>query len=453
MSKYICDFSGKYLYFWDKNSTFAVEMNMQGLIKSSSARNFAKLLSANVVAQVIGLLIYPILTRVYAPEDFGLLNLFVSIASVICVLATSEYHNAIVLPKQQKDSVAMVHWCLLQLCIVVVLTGVSVLFSKPIAALFNLPVLAHYYWLMPLMVLVSGGWNILNYWYIYRGNYTRISGYQLSQSLLSAGGKVGFGYAGVLQGGLIYSTILAPLLALISSLIRAGKENLMPLRTVVRDDVREVVRTYRNFPMYSLPRSFVNMIAGQLPVLLLTPLFGARYVGWWSMAVLLGFTPISVITKSMYQVLYQYTTSRVNTSLPLGFYFRRFTWVVIAVALPVFAVLAWVLPDLTSWLLGAEWRETGMYIQWMLPWLLCSLLTSSTGFLADVFFQQRLGLCFELLTAILRTIGVCIGVWLHDFSISVAGYAIGSAVAVLAQYIWLMSLVKRYDKRLEDALD
>ena len=59
-------------------------------------RNVAKLLSANVVAQVIGLLVYPILTRMYTPEDFGLMNLFVSIGSVLVILATAEYYYAIV---------------------------------------------------------------------------------------------------------------------------------------------------------------------------------------------------------------------------------------------------------------------------------------------------------------------------------------------------------------------
>lgn len=399
-----------------------------------------------MVAQVIGLVVYPILTRIYAPEDFGLLNLFVSIASVIGIFTTAEYHNAIVLPKKEKHSVAMVHWCLIQLSVVVALTLVSVCFSKQIALLFKLPTLSRYYWLMPLMVLANSGWNILNYWYIYRGNYTRISGYQLSQSVLSAGSKLGFGYGGFLRGGLVFSVVLSPLLSLVTSLLRAGKSHLIPLRQFSRNNIREVVSEYRNFPIYSLPRSLVNMIAGQLPILLLTPIFGVRYVGWWSMAIMLGFTPISVIAKSIYQVMYQYTTQRVNASLSLGTYFRRFALVTLATVLPLFIVLSFVLPDLTSWLLGDDWRETGVYIQWMLPWLLCALLTSSTGFLADVFFKQKVGLCFELLTALLRTIGVGVGIWLNDFSISVAGYAIGSAVAVIAQYIWLMGLVRVYDR-------
>ena len=49
--------------------------NIKRILQSDLAKNSAKLLSANVIAQAIGLLVYPILTRLYLPADFGLFNL------------------------------------------------------------------------------------------------------------------------------------------------------------------------------------------------------------------------------------------------------------------------------------------------------------------------------------------------------------------------------------------
>lgn len=187
--------------------------------------------------------------------------------------------------------------------------------------------------MMPILVFVLGGWNILNYWYIRCARYDSVSAYQLSQSILSAGGKLGFGYAGQLSGGMIYSTVLAPALSLLLSLLRSRKI-VANLATFSWTKTIETARKYRNLPFYSLPRSFINMLAGQLPVLLLTPVFGSKYVGWWSMALLLGFIPISVITKSVYQIMYQYTTERVNNNLPIYTYFQRFTLLVLAIGIP-----------------------------------------------------------------------------------------------------------------------
>ena len=427
-------------------------MDLRSIVKSSGVRNFTKLLSANVMAQVIGLVVYPILTRMYAPEVFGLLNLFLSIGGILVILSTAEYYNAIVLPEKKEDGLSVVSLCASMLLLTVGVVALSVFFSKEIAELFNMPALADYYWLMPILVLALGGWNILNYWYIRCTKYDSISSYQLTQSTLSAGGKLGLGYAGVLQGGMIYAMVVAPVVSLLISLFSARRtigDCSMPSWL----KVREAARKYRNFPCFSMPRSFINMVAGQLPVLILTPLFGAEYVGWWSMAILLGFTPISVIVRSVYQVMYQYTTDRVNHRLAIYPYFRRFTWLVLAFGIPMLSVLCYFMPELTRIVFGAGWEETGVYLRWMLPWVLCNLLTGSIGFLADIFFKQKIGLGFEILTSALRTAGVVVGAMCHDFKLSIIGYSMGTAVAVAAQYIWLISLTRKYDATLTSATD
>ena len=132
------------------------------LIQSAGARNFAKLLSANVVAQAIGLLVYPVLTRLYAPDDFGLLNLFLSIGGILSILATAEYQYAIVLPKEQSDAVACFHVGALWLLLVSVLCGLPSLFRAQIAALFNVSALATYYAFLCVFILSTGLWNLLN---------------------------------------------------------------------------------------------------------------------------------------------------------------------------------------------------------------------------------------------------------------------------------------------------
>ena len=133
-----------------------------------SVRNVGTLLSANILAQAIGLLVYPVLTRIYSPEDFGLLNLFLSIGGVLVILAGLEWYNAIVLPKSEREARAVVHVSCISLWAFTGLLILTVPFSKPIARIFDMPDLASYYWMMPFFVLFVGFWNILNYWYIRR---------------------------------------------------------------------------------------------------------------------------------------------------------------------------------------------------------------------------------------------------------------------------------------------
>lgn len=439
----------------EKSSTFATEMTplstFSQIWSSSAARNVGKLLTANVFAQVLGLLIYPILTRLYAPEDFGLLSLFTSIGGVLIILASLDWHNAIVLPKTDEGARPIVHISLLAIAILTGLLSLTIPFATPIANIFKSPDLAKYYWLLPLYVCLMSVWNVLNYWYIRRQAYGRVSGYQISQSLFSAGYKTGFGWFGILNGGLLYSSILSPLCALIISIFLSWGRHLQSLLSWNWEECKKAALSYVNFPKYSLPHSLLNNIAAQLPILLLTPLFSVREVGFWSMAIMLSFMPISTITRALYQVYYQKITAKVNARLSISSFFRRFTTLTLAFVLPFFTLLWFVLPALTAWLLGAEWEVTGVYIRWLLPWLVCNILCASTGYLFNIFFKQKQGLFFEILVLVCRVVGLGIGIWFDSFEWAIGGYAIGSAVANGIQYCWLMQLVNKYERSLRDS--
>ena len=423
-------------------------MSLSSIVKSSGVRNFSKLLSANVMAQVIGLVVYPILTRMYAPEDFGLLNLFLSIGGVLAILSTAEYYYAIVLPKEEKDAESVLGVGLLCLVVTTILICLSVAFAKPISLLFKSPNLASYYWMMPLYVFALGAWNLLNYWYIRQKKYNPISYYQVSQNILSAGGKLGMGWGGVFQGGMIYSVVIAPLLSLVSSWVGARKTLLPALRRISWREVGEQAKVYCNFPCFVLPRSFVNMLAGQMPVLLLTPFFGGEAVGFLSLAILLGYTPIGTITRAIYQVMYQHTMEQVHGQKPIGWIFRRFLLTASAIIISVFVGLWFVLPDLTAWLLGSEWHVSGEYIRWMLPWLYVSLLSCSINYLFDVFMKQKWGLFFEVILAVMRVAGLCIGVWASNFMLAIICYSLFTALALVVQIVWMLLQVRRYDHSL-----
>ena len=420
---------------------------MQNPFRSSMVRNAGKLLSANVFAQAVGLLVYPILTRMYAPEDFGLLSLFTSIGGILVLLASLDWFNAIVLPKTDAEARPVVHISLLSIAALTLLLLLSIPLASPIARLFNSPELASYYWLLPVYVCLLSLWNVLNYWYIRRKAYWRISGYQISQSLFSAGYKTGFGFLGWLQGGLIYSAILSPLCSLILSVSLAAKQQLRPLLTWDWKACCQAAAKYSNFPKYSLPHSLVNNIAGQLPVLFLAPVFSVREVGFWSMAILLSYVPISTITRACYQVFYQRIAEQVNARQPIAAFFRRLTLYTLLVVIPLFVGLWFVLPWLTQWLLGDGWRVVGEYIRWLLPWLVCNILFTSTNFLFDVFAKQKAGLYFEILLAVLRLGGLCVGIAVHSFETAIIGYAAGSALGNIAPFLWTMEQVRRYDRQ------
>lgn len=411
-------------------------------------KNSARLLSANVVAQAIGLLVYPILTRLYTPEDFGLLNLFLSIGGILVLCSTAEYQNAIVLPKETNKAAALFHVGESILLGVTIVLLLSVPFSGWIGELFNTPALTRWYWLMPIYVFVMGFWSLLNYYYTREKAFQRISDYQISQSVLSAGSKIGFGYAGFLSGGLIVGSVIAPLVSAVISAWIAGKKVLGDLLHWDRDECKLAAREYANFPKFSLPRSLVNSLGGNLPILLLTPFFSLSQIGYFGMALTLGFRPLNMISGSLCQTFFQQTADAINNRRPVFSFFRNFIlWSLLMICLS-FAALYFVLPWLTGWLLGSGWEETGELIRVLLPWLAVSTVSASLGFVSDVFGKQKMSAIIEFTYTALRALAIGLGIWLQDFRLAIIMYALVGLLVQSFLLVWYLVLAKDYDNRI-----
>lgn len=427
-------------------SNFVGEMK-NGVFKSELVRNASKLLSANVMAQVVGLVVYPILTRIYTSEDFGLLTLFTVIGSVLTLLGTAEYQYAVVLPKEDEKAVGVMHLCGVILLTTCLLAALVIPFSSTVADWFRSPALAHWLWVMPFYVLMLGCWSLLNYWLTRRKRFGSVAGFQLSQSLTGAGTKVAMGCAGMTGTGLITGALLAPFIGLITAIATSLKE-LRPLKKWNWNCAKESGREYRNFPCFSLPRALVNNVSGNLSVWMLTPAFGLEVVGYLGLAITLAFRPLNVISTSLYQVLFQRTSEHVQNRESIRPMFRQLLSKTALLAGSVFFVLYWVLPPLCGWLLSDKWVETGYLIQMMLPWLFFSIMVAPICFLADVFAKQKVGLVFEMALMAARAAALGLGIWLQDFHAAVLAYSLGSALVIGCQLAWYWLLICRYERTL-----
>ncbi|MBP5658540.1 MAG: lipopolysaccharide biosynthesis protein [Paludibacteraceae bacterium] len=421
---------------------------MPNIFRSTMVRNAGKLLSANVIAQAIGILVYPVLTRMYAPEDFALLSLFTSIAGVLTLIATAEYQYAIVLPKAEEHARALTHICLLLLAAMTLLACLSLPFAQPIAALFKAPELARWWWMMPLSVFGLGLWNILNYWYIRRRAFTRISGYQITQSVFSASGKIGLGWLGWLQGGMIIATVFAPLLSLLVNGALAWRKYLSELLHPNREDMRAMAREYANFPKFNLPRALVNSVGIALPVWLLTPHFGLSEVGQLSLAMMAAFAPLSIISRACYQVLYQRVAERVQLRQPVSPVLRRFClWMAAALVVGLTPVFIFV-PQLVTFIFGAEWLESAYIIRVLYPFIVLTPICGSICFLSDVFAKQQTALWMEVGYVVVLALALVVGIYTGDFLSAIAFFAWVRFAYLAIQLVWYIFLVRNYNRTL-----
>ncbi|MBR1792137.1 MAG: lipopolysaccharide biosynthesis protein [Bacteroidales bacterium] len=417
------------------------------ILHSSLFANASRLLTANVIAQAIGLLIYPLLTRLYDTADFGLFNLFLSIGGIFVLLATGQYEYAIVLPRSNRQAAWSLHCGLLTTAGVTTLCLLFLPFAKPIAALFDSTTLSGCLWMMPLYVLSMSLWALLNYWLSRHERFDRVSSYQVDQSLLNAGIKLGCGWLHA-PSGLIYGSVFAPMTALIITLWRMPRQLWNNLCSINLRGIRSAAYRYRNFPKYTLPKSLIDSLSSNLPLLVMAPAFGLTTVGYVGMALTLSFRPVNIICSSINQVFYQRAASLIQQrQSPLNMCWN-YVKTTLAVTLPIFALLYLCLPSLCDWLLGDGWSTTGQYIRLMLPWLLMVLVSNAINFIPDLFGQQRGLLLLFLGRLVLQIMALWIGTSQDSAMLSVALYFGVSALMLLIQLIWFHRLLIRHNDTL-----
>lgn len=134
------------------------------LPKGGFARGVSVLAGGTAGAQILLLLAAPLLTRLYTPEDYGLLAVHGSLLAIIGVVASLRYELAIPLPEENQEAANVVVLCLLLLVVTSLLTAVLVFFfADPIASLLGVPKLATYFWLLPVGGLIIGAYSAFNY--------------------------------------------------------------------------------------------------------------------------------------------------------------------------------------------------------------------------------------------------------------------------------------------------
>lgn len=414
---------------------------------SKTLKNSATLISANITAQVIGLLFYPLLTRLYSAQDFGILNLFLSMGGLLTLIATADYQYAIVLPKAEKKAVSVFQFSFLLAMGVVLLCGLSVFFRYPITRLFKAPELAVFYPLLPLFVLLSSVWSLFNYWFTRKEQFGAVAVYQVSQTFGNSVFKYASGKAGWLRWGLIASTV-AGLSVSLGAVLFSKRKVCRELLRFSKADLKSAAIRYRRFPLFSLPRTIVNNLSCNLPIFLLTPYFGLTGLGYFGMGLTLAFRPINMVVSSCYQVFFQKAAKSIQERKPVLPFFRRFVfWAGLSVMV-VFSGLYFILPGLAGWFLGDGWQITGHYIRLMLPWLALTAIGGCITFVSDLFQKQAIMLVIETVYLFLRVAALATGIWAGNFRLAILLYSLVSAAVILFQIFWFFALLKRYEGKL-----
>lgn len=416
--------------------------------KTSFIGDVLKLVSGTIIAQMLGILASPILTRLYAPEAFGLLAIFTSITTLISVVACMRYELAIMLPESDEEAANLLAVSFFFALSVSLVTIPLLWFSRAsLVALLNMPDLESYLWLIPPTIFISGAFLALNYWNSRTKHFGPLSIAKVSQALITVTTNLGLGISGITNGGaLIVASVGGQTVATMILGGKTIKENLHWFTTSIRlSKMKKSVFRYRKFPLIDSWSAILNAFSIQLPSLLLAIFFSPTIVGFYAFGYRLLNLPMSLIGQSIAQVFFQ-RASVSKTDGTLAAVVQYTVQQLIHIAILPFLVLCIAAPELFDVLFGSRWIEAGLYVQILTPWLFFVFLGSPISTLINVIEIQEVNLLFNLTLIFSRLASLMIGGALQNIIIALSLFSLSGTILWIWFFIYVIkkSEVKIY---------
>lgn len=409
--------------------------------RSQLIQNTLSLLSASVLSQLIAIIVYPLVTRIYTPADLGTMSFFLSIVGILSIVTSGKFESAILTEKEDKDAAAVFDLTfLINLGLSFLLLLILILTSDRLVVLFKIEPINEFIFWIPIGVFITTLGTVKTFWFNRKERFGLTARYGLMQSIANSGSKVGWGYSGNTKWGLIASSLIGPIVGLLS-VAQFKKDNSLLYHFDLKR-IKAVGLRNLNLFKFTLPHSLINSIAGNLPILILTAWFNMTEVGLFSLAITLGFRPISLITSSISQVLFQKVSNNLHQGISSYTLIRSFCKQVLFWGIPIVVLIGMTVRPVTTWLFGENWLGAANYLLVMLPWFFVSMIGSSICFMSVVANKQKQAMIFEVIYTISRGFALFVGVWIGNAYVAVFLYSIISTLYVLIVSYWYLKLSK-----------
>lgn len=421
-----------------------------GIGNSKLVREAATLVSGNMLAQVITLAAYFVLTRIYTPDDYGLFNIFYSYIEVLIIFSTCKYELAIVVADDEREAAAVSRFALRMNTLVSagLLTVALVLWLTGLLP-GNLAQLGWMVLLIPPLVFFCGTSRVYSFLYNRFHRYEMIA---VSDSVNAGSGallKIVLGLLGFSQSGLPIGTVIGQAAANINYRLRLKSlPNAQAIRNIPNSERRAAAKKHRNFPFFVATKDFINTFSSNLPFLWAALYFERAEVGLFGLALTFTMQPVNILSVAFERVLYARTAETVRDRQPLMYLLCRFLLPLMAVALPIVVLAGFVAEPVFVFCFGDRWQGCGVFVQTLLPLALATLCCNSLMFIPNVFSSQRTEFVFYLVLLALRVAAIAIGVGVGDFLLAITLYAAAGTLVKASLLLWYLWQVRRYERTL-----
>jgi O-antigen/teichoic acid export membrane protein len=371
-----------------------------------------------------------VLTRLYAPAEFGQYASILALASVLGALITMSYQTAIPLAEDDEES-RVVAWLAVTTASLAA-AGITVVLAGSVVAGVEVlgwqPSWQHVLF-VPITSLTIAVWGTLQYRQSRLSAFHRVALATGTGAATQVGSQIALGWLGAGAAGLSGGYLVGRLMNLAVLLRGAHLGRLPKWRSLLRSGAR-----WSQMPRWQLPTTVLNLMATSALAPWVALQYGLASAGSFAFALQMLSVPAALVGQAITMILFPKLAEaeRVSGIRPdrMDEYVRRLS----SVAFPVFLPVLVLGPALFAVVFGSEWTEAGAIASILSPYLAVSLVSSSLSSVPVV--KHRFGtiLGWATLDTSARFAAIALG---NVISSAQLGFALYSAVGTLSAGMYL----------------
>jgi O-antigen/teichoic acid export membrane protein len=364
------------------------------------------LAGGTAIAQAITLLALPVITRIYTPEEFGVLALFISILTTFSAVSCMRFEIAIPVPEKDGDAINLMALAL-GICLMVSLFSGIVLFlaQNHVLNFLGNRYIAEYLWIVPISTALLGFYSALQFWSVRKKRYGAIVRTRFKQSIGGSATQIALGWLGWGAGGLIFGYLVNSVAGIFGFGKQILREDRNSLKEVKLKRMGEVGRGYIKYPKYSVLEVLATNSAVQLPMIIIAASATSAEVGFVLLASRVIAAPVALIGGAISQVYLSSAPQNFREGRLIEFTFYVINQIVRIGAGPL-CFLGIISPLIFPLVFGDDWRRAGVLLAWMTPWFLLQMIATSISMALHVTDNQRAALGTNLTGFVIRAGGV-----------------------------------------------
>lgn len=402
-----------------------------------------------VLAQMINIVVQPILTRIFPTETLGIYTYLISLATMIIPVASLKLDMLIVSEPNEKEAQYITDACIIINILISLIYAIVIIVGYLVSDnnIFNKYGIIIY--VVPVLVFTNGlRFLFISYLNRYK-EYKTISIIAIIREAIRAVIQVGAGFLSLGVFSLSMGYAVSPLFGLniqmrnyLKELKERPRINLKKFKEIV------LVKGKRQI-LFLVPAQFINSFSASLVTISITALFSAKILGYYSAGVRILDIPIVFITSNVSKVCYQRISENVANKKPVLRTLMSVIIVLSAVSIMGFGTLYVIAPRLSEIVFGQGYRVAGEYIRCLCVMYAVRLVATSFAGVYTVFKKQN----FELILNILLIVSAGVSyVVCSMFNFEVTTYLkfmnTGYTIVYLMMLLGYIVMCKNYDKKI-----